>query len=51
MAAKNVKETAKDREERLEVPEELRKIFEGNEKEKENMICWGYRDYWPKKLG
>lgn len=33
--------------EKLEVSEELKRIFEGDESEKSDLIAWGYRDYWP----
>ncbi|MEW6096393.1 MAG: hypothetical protein AB1567_07705 [bacterium] len=39
--------TGNSEEMEVEVSEELRRIFEGDESEKGDLICWGYRDYWP----
>ncbi|MEW6606432.1 MAG: hypothetical protein AB1414_03110 [bacterium] len=41
-------EKAIDSKEEKVLSEELRKIFEPEKEEENNLICWGYRDYWPR---
>lgn len=33
--------------EEIKISKELKRIFEGDDTEKNDLICWGYRAYWP----